>query len=226
MQATNNYNYETFSASLYTLDAFDGPKVGEEAVDFTATTLDGQRVKLSDYYGKPIILETGSFTCPQYVARINPMNQFATEYPEFEFLVLYVREAHPGDNIGNHASTEEKTSLAQRTRNEEGENRTILVDDLNGTVHQAYGSLPNMFYVIDADGTILARSDWNDTSAVRNSLEKLKAGESLSDSQYGFRPVAPPVVIRVLSRAGGDAVVDFFTNLPALILGHIKAALK
>ena len=72
MQATNSYNYNTFDAGLYTLDAFIGPKVGEKAVDFTAGTLDGRTVKLSDFFGKPIILETGSFTCPQYVCTHQP----------------------------------------------------------------------------------------------------------------------------------------------------------
>lgn len=226
MQATNSYNYEVFSAGLYALDAFAGPKVGEKAVDFTATTLDGRSVKLSDYSGKPLILETGSFTCPQYVARINPMNKFAEQYPEFEFLLLYVREAHPGDKIGEHSSVDEKRNLAQRTRDEERENRTIIVDDLEGTIHQIYGSLPNMLYIIGADGTVLARSDWNDTSAVAKSLEKLRAGQSLASQQYGFRPVAPPVLLRVLTRSGWDALFDFLVNLPALIRGHIKAALK
>ncbi len=226
MQATNSYNYNTFDAGLYTLDAFIGPKVGEKAVDFTAGTLDGQTVKLSDFFGKPIILETGSFTCPQYVARINPMNQFAAQYPEFAFLVLYVREAHPGDNVGGHGSLEDKTRLAQRTREEERENRTIIIDDLDGSVHQIYGSLPNMLYIIGADGTVLARSDWNDTAAVAKSLEKLRAGQSLDTQQYGFRPVAPPVLLRVLTRAGWDALFDFLVNLPSLIWGHIKAVLK
>jgi len=226
MQATKTYNYATFNANLYELDAFIGPKVGEQAVDFTATTLDGETVSLSDFYGKPILLETGSFTCPQYVARINPMNKFAAEYPEFEFLVLYVREAHPGDNVGNHNSPDDKHTLACRTRDEENEHRTILVDDIDGSAHQIYGSLPNMIYVIGADGTILARSDWNDTVAVKKSLEKLRAGETLADSQYGFRPVAPPVLFRVLGRAGWDAFFDFLGSLPALIWGHIKAVLK
>lgn len=228
MQATqqSTYNYATFSASLYSLDAFYGPKVGDKAQDFTATTLEGDTVNLSDYFGKPIILETGSFSCPQYVARINPMNQFATNYPEFQFLVLYVREAHPGNSIAEHASLDDKRTLAQRTHQEERENRTILLDDINGQAHQLYGSLPNMLYIISADGIVLARSDWNDTSAVRQSLELLRDGGSLEKAQYGFKPVAPSVMLRVLKRSGWDAMFDFAVNLPALMWGHIKAALK
>ena len=226
MQATKTYNYQTFSASLYKLDAFIGPKVGDKAPDFTATTLDGKTVKLSAYFGKPLILETGSLSCPQYVGCIKSMNTFAVEYPDFEFLVLYVREAHPGDNIAGHHSIDDKRLLAQRTHEEEYENRTIIIDDIEGTAHQIYGSLPNMLYIIGVDGVVLTRSDWNDTATVRKSLEKLNNGEDLANSQYGFRPTTPPILVRVLSRAGWDAFFDFVVNLPALMWGHLKAILK
>jgi len=226
MQEIKNYNYQTFSASFYKLDAFVGPEVGDKAPDFNATTIDGKRVKLSDYLGKPLILETGSISCPQYVGCINSMNTIAVEYPEFEFLVLYVREAHPGNNITGHHSIDEKITLANRTHEAEQENRTIIIDDIDGTAHQSFGSLPNMLYVIGADGTILTRSDWNQPSTIRKSLEKLRNGEDVSNSEYGFRPATPPVVIRVLARAGWDAGFDLFINLPALIVGHIKAFFK
>lgn len=220
MQAT--YNYQTFSANLYNFMADVGPKVGEKAIDFMATTLDGKEIKLSDYFGKPIILETGSISCPQYVARINPMNQLAKDYPDVTFLLLYVREAHPGNSIAGHHSLDEKVKLAERLQSEETENRTVLIDDLEGTTHQAYGSLPNMLYIIDADGNVALRSDWNDVGAVRLALKRWQAGETISHSQYGFKPVAPPVVFRVLKRAGWDALFDFITSLPKLILEHLK----
>ena len=222
----NDYNYETFSAKLYTLDAFKGPKPGDKAIDFTATTLDGRSVNLSDYFGKPIVLETGSISCPQYVSRISGMNQLAGEYPEFEFLLLYVREAHPGDKLGSHQSADDKHNMADRLRQEERENRTILIDTMNGQAHQAYGSLPNMLFVIDADGVVAFRTDWNDVQYVRPVLDKMREQQSVADMQYGFKPVGPHVLFRVLYRSGWDALWDFFTSLPALIRGHIKAEQK
>jgi peroxiredoxin len=218
----STYNYQTFNANLYNFSDHIGPKVGENAVDFSARTRDGREVKLSDYFGKPIVLETGSITCPQFVARIKPMNQLAKEYPEVAFLLLYVREAHPGDYIAGHHSLDDKVKMAERLCEEEPENRTVLIDDLNGTAHQIYGSLPNMLYIIDAEGKVALRSDWNDTDAVKKALKRWQAGESISHSQYGFKPVAPPVLLRVLKRAGWDAMFDFFVSLPKLILEHLK----
>lgn len=224
MQST--YNYQTFQANLYEFLDVPGPKVGEDATDFVATTLDGQEVKLSDYFGKLIILETGSITCPQYVARINPMNQLAEEYPDVTFLLLYVREAHPGDTILEHHSIDDKLTQAARLQEEERENRTVIVDDLNGTAHQTYGSLPNMLYIIDNNAKVALRSDWSDVDAVRLALKRWQAGETISHSQYGFKPVALPIVLRVLKRAGWDAIFDFFVALPKLIWEHIKAEMK
>jgi peroxiredoxin len=224
MQTT--YNYPTFRAELYDFLDVPGPKVGEKATDFTATTLDGKTVKLSDYFGKTIVLETGSITCPQYVARINPMNELAKEYPDATFLLLYVREAHPGNAIAEHHSLSEKIENATRLTQNEPENRSIIIDNLEGPAHQTYGSLPNLLYIIDADGKIALRSDWNDVDAVRLALKRWQAGEIISHSQYGFKPVAPPVLLRVLKRAGWDAIFDFFIALPKLIWGHIKAESK
>ena len=38
----------------------------------------------------------------------------------------------------------------------------ILVDDFAGTMHRAYGLLPNMTYLIDRDGIVVYKSDWGD----------------------------------------------------------------
>jgi flagellar biosynthesis protein FlhG len=50
--------------------------------------LNGDRVKLSDYFGKPIVLETGSLTCPMYVRGIVQRTALAQHHPEVQFLVL------------------------------------------------------------------------------------------------------------------------------------------
>lgn len=78
---------------------------------------------------------------------------------------MYTREAHPGEHLGPHRSLDEKLAAAARLRDEIGIRRAILVDDLAGTVHRAYGPLPNMSWVLGRGGTILYKSMW--TSAAR-----------------------------------------------------------
>lgn len=64
----SQYNYKNFKTKYYEMDPFISvaPRVGECAKDFTALGLDGKPIKLSDFKGKRIILETGSVTCPMF----------------------------------------------------------------------------------------------------------------------------------------------------------------
>jgi len=220
------YNYRHFKASEYALDHFDGPEVGQPAVDFAALDLRGHTVRLSDFRGQIVVLETGSITCPQYVRRIAPMNRLAARHPDVAFLPLYVREAHPGRHIGQHHSLTEKYMLAQRLAQAEDEKRAILVDNLDGTAHRAYGGLPNVVYVLDAAGRVAFRGDWNTPRVIDQVLTRLRAGDTVRDLQAGFAPVEPWVLVRVLKRAGWDALWDFLVSLPNLIGQHITVARK
>lgn len=74
------YNYQHFDPKDYDFIHFKGPKAGEKYVDFKATTLEGKIVSLSDYLDKPIVLDTGSITCPMYALQV--------EYPNVHFLLL------------------------------------------------------------------------------------------------------------------------------------------
>jgi hypothetical protein len=64
------YNYAHFSLQPRTLDVLGGVQVGEPAPDFTTTRLDGTEVRLSDFRGKTVVLETGSASRPMYVKTI------------------------------------------------------------------------------------------------------------------------------------------------------------
>jgi peroxiredoxin len=215
-----DYNYDKFRAELYNFNDFPGPKVGESALNFTATTLEGRKVQLTDFRGKVVVLETGSITCPQYVHRINPMNELAKQYPDVVFLILYVREAHPGKQIGEHHSFEEKMKYALQLTKDENEQRQVIIDDLQGSAHQAYGSLPNMIYVIAKDGTILFRADWNHAPIAAKIIATASQSDELQAERALFRPIPPPVLLRVLNRAGLNATLDFFMALPGLLIKH------
>ncbi len=220
------YNYERFRAREYNLLEFPGPLPGQKAPDFEATTLDGQRVRLSDYFGPLIVLETGSISCPMYVSHIPSMNELARRYPEVTFIVLYTREAHPGTRIASHRSLEDKVVQARRLKQQEPENRIVLVDSLDGSAHQAYGGLPNFVYVIDGTGTVLFRADWNQPGALAEVLARNRRGESLPHKATHLRPPSPRTAIRVLRRAGWDAFADLVLAVPNLSWQHFRAALR
>lgn len=83
---------------------------------------------------------------------------------------VYTREAHPGERVGHHRSFEEKRANARLLRDEVGIRRPILLDDLAGTAHHAYGLLPNMTYVVGRGGRLIYRADWTSAANVESFL--------------------------------------------------------
>jgi peroxiredoxin len=223
---SSDYNFKHHKTEIYDMKELDGPKVGEKASDFLAMTIDGHEVRLSDYYGKILVLENGSITCPQFVGNIKPMNQLAEDFPNVEFLVLYTREAHPGERIGAHQTLEDKFQRARETQDRFGEERQILVDSLEGTGHLAYGTLPDMVYIIAPDGIVAFRGKWNNAEAIRTILEKLTKNESIEGLRSPFR--IPPLAanIKAVMPAGFGAVMDLMVCAPKVMWVHLKEELE
>lgn len=69
-----------------------------------------------------------------------------------------------------------KLANARRLRDEVGIRRPILVDDLDGTAHRAYGLLPNMTWVVGRGGRIVYKSDWTSAENVSAFLDRYETG--------------------------------------------------
>jgi len=91
---------------------------------------------------------------------------------------IYTREAHPGENVPCHDSFERKLTCAKLLREEAGIGRDILVDDLDGTVHRAYGLMPNMTWVIGRGGRVAYKADWTSAANVEAFLERFLAARA------------------------------------------------
>ena len=216
----SQYNYKHFKAKDYDFKNFIGPKAGDKYIDFKATTIDGNTISLSDYLDKPVVLDTGSITCPMYANSKSPMIDLQEQYPNIHFLLLYVREAHPGSKTDGITSMEEKMNNARSMIKLYNEKRTILVDDLEGTAHKMYGAMPNMTYLIDVDGTIRFRANWTNTEALNTVLAKIETGHI---ETRDFYPVVKPslrTAFRTLMIGGFRALFEFVVSLPQLIKQH------
>lgn len=211
-----SYNYEKFSANEYNLGAFHGPLPGSKAPDFELTSLDGEKKNLLDFDGDFLVIETGSVTCPLFQSRRSGMTKTVDTHPGSDFVILYVREAHPGNLIPKHKSMDEKVQRARSVRDEDGEGRRILVDNVNGDAHSAYGEYPNAIFIINRNGCVVYRSDWNDPAATAKALLQLEAGKPATAISL-FKPAKPPVAIHTLRRSGRGAGLDFLKSLPSLI---------
>jgi hypothetical protein len=212
----SDYLYNRFTSQAYDLDSFEGPEPGGKAPDGAVTLTDGATRQLLDFKGEFLVLELGSITCPLFQSRRNGMAALVRGNPDVDFAVLYVREAHPGDGIGQHKDFTDKQGVARKLQSEDGEIRPILIDDMQGSAHKAYGSYPNSLFIINRGGCVVYRSDWNNPSATSKALARLKSGRA-AGGQGLFLPAKPPLAIRVLRRAGGDALKDFLKDLRKLI---------
>jgi hypothetical protein len=135
------------------------------------------------------------------------------------FLFVYTREAHPGEHFPAHRSMEQKLAHARAFRDTFGIARPILVDDLEGTGHRRYGTLPNMTYLIGRGGKVLFRADWTDPATIRHVLDYVLAArarrrEGLRLAPFyaefvGYRWIDNDRFQEGLRRAGPQAVDDF-----------------
>lgn len=221
------YNYAKFKNKEYDLVHSSGVKSGDLIPNFSFLTLDGQTKSISDYFDKPIILETGSITCGMFAGQGNSMNKLAKENPDFNFLLLYVREAHPGKLINAHATIAEKCELASRLQAEDKvENRNIIIDDIDGTAHKILGALPNMIFILDMDGKVIFKEEWNNAKSLRSVMKKYRASKQLIEQKWSLLPLPSiPVEYKVFKRAGWDAAFDFLLALPKLIFMHLIGGL-
>jgi hypothetical protein len=216
------YNTPRFKVRQYDWDLFMGPAAGQPAPDFTVTDFDGTEVKLSDYRGGWVVLETGSSTCSMYTKNIPDMKALAAEYPDVEFLVIYVREAHPGERLREHRTFNEKISAAKLLKPRYKEFRRVLIDSLEGDMHRAYGVMPNVIYVINPEGVVHYRCNWATAEGLADALGDRENLHTVENASWADLNAARSMhtSIRTMWTGGGLALWDFVVAGPALARRH------
>lgn len=142
---------------------------------------------------------------------------------EFNFLFVYCREAHPGENFPAHRSFEQKMNHARALKERLHVERPILVDDLEGSGHEVYGALPNMTYIISSTGKVLFRADWTDPPTIETVLDYIVTGRQQRREGMHMAPFYAEFVgyrwsdhdkhDEVLVYAGPQAVSDWKENM-------------
>lgn len=219
------YNYKRFSNKEYDLAHPAGIDIGQKIPDFQVLTLSGEAKSFKYYLDKPVILETGSITCGMFAGQRKAMNDLAANSNDFSFLLLYIREAHPGKIIPAHSNIAEKCELANQLQYEDKiENRTIIVDDIEGNFHLTLGALPNMVFIVDTDGRVMYKEEWNNTKSLKTAINEFRLCKDTIASKWAMLPMPNiPVEYKIFKRAGWDAARDFVAALPKLIYSHLKA---
>ena len=231
MFGSKRYNYRSFDREQLRKELngrqMTGPKAGEEAPDFELPSLEGKKVRLSDYAGQNVVLTFGSATCPMTAGSIRGLGRLDEEYSgeDVQFLFVYVREGHPAEDLPAHRSLDDKVEAAELFREEEGVEIPILVDRLDGRVHDQYGGRPNSTYLIDKSGRVAFRAVWTRPSVVEEALKELLEHQEESGKEHavvrGGEDTSLPRSYdmlhahRALKRGGPRAVREFKEALGA-----------
>ena len=223
----SDYNYSQFSFAMDPVGVQrwvdEGPGAGEQARPFSLTTVEGDVIGLEDLAGRPVVMEFGSYTCPIFCGHIPAMEDLARGHPEAAFLVIYTREAHPGEVTPEHRSLEKKQAAARRLLDEEPISRTVLIDDLDGTVHRLYGSAWHSVYVLDSFQKIVLRQAWTHPDDVDSVLSELASGSAVTPRETTDMapPTGAPMGVGLL-RGGKQAVIDFYETAPPPVQERLR----
>ncbi|MGA3163417.1 MAG: thioredoxin family protein [Verrucomicrobiota bacterium] len=166
-------------------------EIGKPAPDFTATDINGKTVKLSDYKGKIVVLESYNSDCPfcnnhYKTGAMQGLQSDLAAKGVVWLIVNSVNPKHPSYRTPEQAKKEwaDKKIIA-----------TAWIDDSSGAVGHLYGmkTTPDM-YVIDKNGVLVydgAIDDQPDPSHdpktarnyIREAVDDLLAGKPIEVSQ-------------------------------------------
>jgi thiol-disulfide isomerase/thioredoxin len=200
------------------------PAPGDHVPTFDLPTIDGGRLRSSDLGGRPVLLIFGSSTCPVTDNAAPGLNELHRRFGDrVRFVIVNVREAHPGKAFPQPKTMDVKIAHATKLRGIHGFAFDVAVDDIDGALHRAMSPKPNSADVLAPDGTILFRAQWaNDTQALAAALEAVVRDRLPQPSESGgvliptfrmLRNIAP-----VLDRAGAGAWADMWLGAPPLAM--------
>jgi peroxiredoxin len=170
---------------------FAAADIGQPAPDFTGTDINGKTVKLSDYKGRIVVLESYNLDCPFCANhfKTGAMQELQKEMTAKGVVWLMVNSVNK-KNSSYRSPEEARTEFAKQKMN-----ATTWIDDNSGAIGKSYGmaTTPHMF-VIDQTGVLVYDGAIDDKPTpdhdprkarnyVREAIGKLQAGEKVAVSE-------------------------------------------
>lgn len=157
------------------------------------------------------------------MGEVSPLNQLYARYRDrgFEFFTVYVREPHPGEHYTQHKDWDQKLRYANDCRSQDGIQNPLLVDDLEGSVHRLYGTMPNMVYIVDKSGKVAYKAMWTDHTEIEAVLQNLVLADEAQAQGIRLKPsfterinyipatYDPGIREKVFGRAGPKSWEDY-----------------
>jgi peroxiredoxin len=166
-------------------------EIGKPAPDFSATDINGKTVKLSDYKGKIVVLESYNSDCPfcNNQCKTGATQDLQMDLAAKGIVWLIVNSVNP-NNASHRTPDQARQEIADKKII-----ATAWIDDSSGAVGHLYDmkTTPDM-YVIDKNGVLVYQGAIDDKpdpqhdprtahNYVRETVNSLLAGKSVEVSQ-------------------------------------------
>jgi hypothetical protein len=227
----SKYRYERFTPSLLLQDlrfSRHALKPGDAFPTKELSDTDGGVSYLGGDRQRPLLLVTGSITCPMTESSMPVIDGLYREFgDQIDFTLLATREAHPGENFPQPHDQEVKISRARALEEHHDVPYTVAVDDIEGTVHQLFDGKPNTAYLLDSTGIVIFRSHWaRDERSLRKAMLSVINGVAPASQKSAamLGPVARAMgsVDHVMHKAGPQAKRDLWlSGLPMAMTGKV-----
>lgn len=151
----------------------EGPHVGQPAPNFILKKVDAKgSIELGKLIGdKPVVLVFGNFTCGPFRSMYPGVDELYQKYKDqANFLMVYVREAHPSDgwkmmsntragvDVKQPTSFDERVNVANQFCTKFKPNMPVVVDEISDAAGHAYSGMPARLYVVDKQGKVAYKS--------------------------------------------------------------------
>lgn len=233
----NDYRYKAFTTKLLLRDMRfhkSAPKAGEPFPEFKLETTDGNVISKQDFINnKPLLLIFGSLTCPMTASAMPNIKHLHERFGDkVEFVLMNVREAHPGERVPQPENISKKLEHARQLKQLYDVDLTVATDDIDGSLHRTLDPKPNAVFLMSIEGTVLFRSLWvSDGKSLTQALEDLvhDRPQSKTQSQKMFIPVVKAMghVYEVMQRGGPQAVRDLWlAGFPMALAGRLATLFR
>ncbi|MCH8330725.1 MAG: T9SS type A sorting domain-containing protein [Bacteroidetes bacterium] len=169
----------TFSGNFNT----SGISEGDTIADFTLYDLNDNEYNIKDELadGKPILLVSGSYTCPVFRNRVSEMNTIYNDYSnDIKVFIVYTVEAHPDIDISpyfgfvNTGAANISQGILHRQPTTYAERKDVVSDMIadvsplpvvliDGPCNEwwsYFGPAPQNAYLIDTNGVVFEKHGW------------------------------------------------------------------
>jgi hypothetical protein len=157
----------------------------DSAPSFVLSALDGTQHALASITGKPLIVEFGSFTNPEFRKTHPALEQLLTPHAaDINFVVIYGPEAYPSDgqhvamnvrddiNYAQPMNMTARLEIAKIAVKSLNIQTLLLVDDMQNSTTSNWNGSQYSTVIVNADGTIHSRLETTDLSLVRAYIEE------------------------------------------------------